>query len=226
MAVGIKIWEENKSDNGGPYHASPFLWGAMIGGWILPMMGVPAYVAVNYYWFEFFSLEMFIEMLGLFQEYEFADAAFHGELAGEESKKLLEKVHYDEVKEEAEERDRSTSFIAKFAYPFKIPVLLAYTMAYNAIFIGFIASLILSYDSNNQVSFIDFTISTGIATLVVMSLVIVGNIHIIIIINVILITIIIGALIITPLMVTYAAVMLIKKCFTRRNDRDQYAAII
>ena len=233
VAVGIKIWQEDKFVNGGTYVATPFLWAVIIGGWSLPFLGVVSYFVINYYWLQSFSIGLFIDMIGLLEEPDFAEIAFQGkntmkEDAQEKAKKLLEDVKYSEVKTEAKQREESTSILAKLVYPLKVPIFLCYAIFYDVMVGGFIASLLLEYDNNNHVILIKLTDSTGIATLITIALLVLGNIHAIFIINlwmIIILLVIMLLIICSPVLIIIGAVILFRK-YKAKKSQEKLALVM
>ena len=226
IAVGLKIWQEDKSINGGTYIATPFLWAVMIGGWIIPFMGVVSFFVVNYYWLQQFSLGFFIDMIGLLEEPDFAEAVFQGKgvssNAREKSEKLLEDVHYRDVKKEAKIRNENTNFVAKIVYPLKVPLMMMFAVFYNFVMGGFITSLLLDYDDNGNVTLITMNTGAGITTLVTIAFLIISNIHVILIINLWLVVVTVISFILmlfSPVFIVIDLIALIKKSGRPRDDQ-------
>lgn len=230
MSVGVKIWQENNSNkiNGGAYRASPFLWAVIVGGWLIPFMGVVSYFIVNYYWIQNFSLGMFIDMIGLLDEPDFAQAVFEGggtikEEAKEKSEKILQNVKYKEVKEEAIERNKNTNPLAKIVYPLKVPVFLLYAFFYNSVVGGFIASLLLGFDEHHNVRVIDLTTTTGVAMVFTIAMVLISNFHVILVINLWVVIILSGFLLLilgSPVFIVAGIVVSIRK-YKRKRDKTE-----
>ena len=226
VSVGIKIWQENKSVNGGEYKASPFLWGVIVGGWIIPFFGVVSYFVINYYWMRSFSIGLFIDMIGLLEEPDFAESVFQkkngmGESAVEKSEKLLEHVKYSDIKEEVITRNELTNPLAKIVYPLKVPVFLIFGMLFNSVVGGFLACLLLEYNKEHHIQVIDLTTTTGIATVFTVTLVILGNLHTLIVINLWMIIIIFGLLVGLlgfPVLATVGLIILVKRYRKKKQD--------
>ena len=226
IAVGLKIWQEDKSISGGTYIATPFLWAVMIGGWVIPFMGVVSYFVVNYYWLQQFSLGFFIDMIGLLEEPDFSEAVFQGKgvtsNAREKSEKLLQDVRYRDVKKEAKIRNERTNFVAKVIYPLKIPLMMMFAVFYNFVMGGFIASLLLDYDERGNVTLITLDTGAGIATLVTIAFLIISNIHVVLIINLwLVVTAIISIILIflSPVFIVIDLTALIRKSGRHRDDQ-------
>ena len=226
VAVGLKIWQEDKSISGGTYIATPFLWAVMIGGWVIPFMGVVSYFVVNYYWLQQFSLGFFIDMIGLLEEPDFSEAVFQGKgvtsNAREKSEKLLQDVRYRDVKKEAKIRNERTNFVAKVIYPLKIPLMMMFAVFYNFVMGGFIASLLLDYDERGNVTLITLDTGAGIATLVTIAFLIISNIHVVLIINLwLVVTAIISIILIflSPVFIVIDLTALIRKSGRHRDDQ-------
>lgn len=227
VSVGIKIWQEDSDVNGGTYVATPFLWAVIIGGWSLPFMGVVSYFVINYYWLQSFSIGLFIDMIGLLDEPGFAEIAFQGkntmtEDANEKAQKLLQDLNYNEVKTEAKQREEATSLVAKIVYPLKVPIFLCYAILYDVMVGGFVASLLLDYDKDNNVVLIELTSGTGIATLITIALVLLSNIHSIFVINLWMIIILFAlliAILCSPILIIIGIVTLIRR-YNRKKSRD------
>ena len=221
IAVGLKIWQE-QSMNGETYNATPFLWVVMIGGWMIPFMGVISFFVMNYYWLQHFSLGFFIDMIGLLEEPDFAEAVFQGKgisYSGQEkSKSLLEDVCYQDVKKEAKIRNERTNFVAKIIYPLKVPLMMMFAVFYNFVMGGFIASLLLDYDERGNVTLITLDTGAGITTLVTIAFLVISNIHVILIINLWLVLITISSFLLmlsSPVLAVIGVVIIIKKCIHR-----------
>lgn len=229
MSVGVKIWQEDSDLNGGSYRASPFLWAVIAGGWLIPFMGVVSYFIVNYYWVQSFSLGMFIDMIGLLEEPDFAQAVFEGgttfkEEAKEKSEKILQDVQYNEVKEEASERNKDTNSLAKVVYPLKVPIFLLYAFFYNFVIGGFLACLLLEFDADHNVVVIDLTTTTGLATLTTMALVVISNFHVIIVINLWASIILLGFLLLilaSPVFILAGVIICVRKCRRKKEEKNE-----
>ena len=236
MSVGVKIWQENSSHkvNGGAYRASPFLWAVIVGGWLIPFMGVVSYFIVNYYWIQNFSLGMFIDMIGLLEEPDFAQAVFEGggtikDEAKEKSEKILEDVKYKEVKEETKERNKTTNPLAKIVYPLKVPVFLLYAFFYNSVVGGFIGSLLLEFDEHHNARVIDFTTTTGLAMMATIALILISNFHVILVINLWVVIILSGFLLLilgSPVFIVAGIVVGIRKYKSRRDKTEEQIPLV
>ena len=85
-------------------NASPFLITAIVLGGILPLAGVLAFFAVNYYWMKEFSIGFWLNMISrLLKGESFAEAVFGGEslsASKEKAPKFVEKSLYKKVKKQ------------------------------------------------------------------------------------------------------------------------------
>lgn len=229
MSVGVKIWQENRSLNGGSFKASPFLWAVIVGGWLIPFLGVVSYFVVNYYWLQSFSLGLFVDMIGLLEEPDFAQAVFEGggtlkDDAMEKSEKLLEDVKYYDVKDETQERDEVVNPLAKIVYPLKIPIFLLYGILYDGLVGSFVACLLLEFDKNHNVIVIDLTTTTGLATVATIALIVISNLHVIFVINLWMIIIILTLVVLllgSPVFVVVGVIICYRKCFRKQKDEEQ-----
>ena len=81
VAVAAKINNENPIilEEEEPIVISPFLWCAIVFGWIIPLAGVLTFFVVNYYWTKEFSISFWVDMMSLLQGQNFAVAVFGGE---------------------------------------------------------------------------------------------------------------------------------------------------
>lgn len=229
VSVGVKVWQENCSLNGGSYRASPFLWAVIAGGWLIPFLGVVSYFVVNYYWIQSFSLGLFIDMIGLLEEPDFAQAVFEGggsmkEDAAEKSEKLLEDVKFYDTKEENEKRNEDTNSLAKIVYPLKIPVFIIYVIFYDFIVGSFLACLLLEFDSNHNVIVIDLTTTTGLATVATIILVIISNFHVIFVINLWLLIIVLSLVVLLlalPVLIVIGLIIFYRKCRLHKSKESE-----
>ena len=149
--------------------------------------------------------------------------------AQEKAKKLLEDVKYSEVKTEAKQREESTNILAKLVYPLKVPIFLCYAIFYDVMVGGFIASLLLEYDNNNHVILIKLTDGTGIATLITIALLVLGNIHAIFIINlwmIIILLVIILLIICSPVLIIIGAAILFRKYKAKKSQEEKLALVM
>jgi hypothetical protein len=232
VAVGVKIWEENMTLTGSEFRASPLLWGVIAGGWIIPFLGIVSYFIVNYYWIRSFSIGMFVDMIGLLQEPDFAESVFcvgeeegMKEVAAEKSEKLLSDVKYFDIKQEAKTREELTSPMAKIMYPLKVPFFLLYAVFYDVILSGFITCLVLEYNyQTHKYGIVELTTNTGMAIVVTIILVIISNLHIVLLINIWMIIILFGLLVgllSFPVLIVVGAVYFLKRKVQKNNESNE-----
>ena len=171
-------------------NASPFLITAIILGWIIPVAGVSAFFVVNYYWMKEFSIGFWVNMISLLQGESFAETVFGGEGDAPKQKALefVEKSQYKKVKKQLE-RFKGPSVVTKFLFPARVPVTAISGLVYDIALLTFIASLMLTYDSEDEsvrlVIFKDDLIMTSVFMISVTAI-IVANIHVLVLLNIIL----------------------------------------
>ena len=181
IAVGIKIRQENSGD-GESYNASPILWAVMIGGWVIPFLGVVSFFIVNYYWMQQFATGIYVEMISLLQTPSVAESLFQSKSemsqeTEERSKQFLEKMQHKKVQEEYENEVDTTSRFSKLIHPLKVPGFIFLCILYNLFLGTFLACLLLTYDNGN-VSVVSLDEFEGIALVVLIIIITIANIHI------------------------------------------------
>ena len=170
-------------------NASPFLITAIVLGGILPIAGVLAFFAVNYYWMKEFSIGFWLNMISLLKGESFAEAVFGGEglsASKEKALKFVEKSQYKKVKKQLKQF-KAPPVWKKFFFPACIPQAAISSLLYYAILVAFIASVMLTYD-NEMVEMAVFAgdgIMTGVFVIAVLTIVL-ANIHLLILLNLIL----------------------------------------
>lgn len=187
-AVGVKIHQENSVPHTGDYRVTPFLWFAILSGWIIPLLGTIGFFVLNYYWVQMFSIGLFLDMMSLLEGQSFGQALLRSkkkisEDTQEKTEKILKKIEFTKIKKEFVERNEA-SFFAKLLYPLKVPVFIIYAIFYNALSIAFCISLIFTLDSNGNVqSAIGNSDNTSTLLLVVIALIITANLHLVLVTN-------------------------------------------
>lgn len=134
-------------------NVSPFLWVTMIGGWMVPFMGIVSFLLANYYWLQRFFLEIFIDVISCLEQQAFSEAVFEGQDAINESENVFQITCYYNVQQETKASRDELNLMAKLLYPLKTPLFLLYAIIYNITVGGFIACLVLDYDSNGTIAF-------------------------------------------------------------------------
>ena len=108
----------------------------------------------------------------------------HVQALQDTSKDYMKSIDFNKTKVEFESRQASTSYAYKFLYPLKIPLFALFAIFYDAVFISFCSSLLLTSDSQGgyRVSAFDGG-SFSISIIVCVVFIIIGNINILIAIN-------------------------------------------
>ena len=81
MSNAMNIQNVSTEDNNPVFiiHSSPFLWIALVFGWLMPIAGISIFFVVNMYWMLEFTIGFWIKMLSLLQGASFAETVFSGE---------------------------------------------------------------------------------------------------------------------------------------------------
>lgn len=188
IAVGMKINQENSIPHEGDYRVTPFLLVAILSGWIVPLMGTIAFFIVNYYWLEMFSIGVFIDMMSLLEGQSFGQAVIRSRKkilkdVHEKTDEILKKVEFAKIKREYRERDEVNWFV-KLLYPLKVPIFAIYALFYNGLLMMFCVSLVLTIDSNGNVTAaVTNSDNTSTAILLIIALLFTANLHLVLIIN-------------------------------------------
>ena len=168
---------------------SPFLITAIVLGGILPLAGVLAFFAVNYYWMKEFSIGFWLNMISLLKGESFAEAVFGGEGASaskEKALKFVEKSQYKKVKKQLKQF-RAPPVWKKFFFPACVPRAAIGGLVYYAILACFAACLMLMYECKEVklAVFADDPIMTGVFVISILTMVL-ANIHLLVLFNLIL----------------------------------------
>ena len=176
--------------------ASPFLITAIVLGGMLPLAGVLAFFAVNYYWMKEFSIGFWLNMISLLKGESFAEAVFGGEGASaskEKALKFVEKSQYKKVKKQLKQF-KAPPIWKKFLFPACVPRAAIGGLLYYAILVAFIACLMLKYDCKNEVIelavFTDDDVMTAVFIIAIL-MIIVANIHLLVLFNLILLMVVV-----------------------------------
>ena len=167
----------------------PFLITAIVLGGILPLAGVLAFFAVNYYWMKEFSIGFWLNMISLLKGESFAEAVFGGEGASaskEKALKFVEKSQYKKVKKQLKQF-KAPPVWKKFFFPACVPRAAIGGLVYYAILACFAACLMLTYECKEVklVDFADDSIMTGVFIISILTIVL-ANIHLLVLFNLIL----------------------------------------
>ena len=189
FAIGFKIKDENPIEGAEDIYASPFLISAIILGGVLPNLGIVAYFLVNYYSLQDMAMGVFINMMSLLQSESFAELVFEedaAEVPKEKAQELAEKIGLPKTRQQFDERRKAQGFSDRILSAFKMPVLILAGVAYYAVIIAFIASLMFTSDpTSGEATFVLFRSSRlCTAVFLTVAIIVVTNIHSITVINI------------------------------------------
>ena len=189
FAIGFKIKDENPIEGTEDVNASPFLISAIILGGVLPNLGISAYFLVNYYALQDMAMAVFINMMSLLQSESFAELVFEEnatEVPKEKARELVEKINLPKTRHQFDERRKAQGFTDSILSTFKMPLLVIAGIAYYAVIIAFIASLMFAYDPiSGETRFVLFRSSRlCIAVLAAAATIFMTNMHSICVINI------------------------------------------
>ena len=173
-------------------HSSPFLWIALVFGWLIPIAGISIFFVVNMYWMREFTIGFWIKMLSLLQGASFAETVFGGEgmsAAQEQTLDFIEKSQYSKVKKQLK-RFKSPSWWTKFLYPTRVPLAALSGLLYDFVLIVFAVSIMFTY-KDGTVQLVVFQDDHILSIMFVISVlsIIIANIHVLILLNMLLIII-------------------------------------
>ena len=189
FVIGFKIKDENPIEGTEDIYASPFLISAIILGGLLPNLGIAAYFLVNYYALQDMAMAVFINMMSLLQSESFSELVFEGdgtEVPKEKAQELVEKISLPKTRHQFDERRKAQGFFDGILSAFKMPLLVVAGIAYYAVIIAFIASLMFASDPvSREPRFVLFRSSRlCMAVLVVAATIFMTNMHSICVINI------------------------------------------
>jgi hypothetical protein len=174
--------------------ASPFLITAIVLGGMLPLAGVFAFFAINYYWMKEFSIGFWLNMISLLKGESFAEAVFGGEgvsASKEKALKFVEKSQYKKVKKQLKQF-KAPPIWKKFFFPASVPRAAIGGLLYYTVLVAFVACLMLKYDCKNETIeravFADDHIMTGVFVIAIL-MIILANVHLLVLFNLILLTV-------------------------------------
>ena len=180
IAVGIKIHLENSQSPS--LSVSPFLWVAMVAGWVVPFVGVVMFGVANYFWVQQYSIGLCVEVMSLVQVPNIAQSLFksaadiESDMAAK-SKEILEKMKLKTVKEDYCKKVENCKNLTKFVYPSRILTFVLLALLYNGLLFIFFVCLVLTV-VNGQVCFIDFEEPASVLMIGCMFVIALGNLHI------------------------------------------------
>ena len=176
-------------DDDSDINASVFLIVAMVTGGIVPLVGSVMFFLTNYYWMRQFSISFWVNMISLLQGESFAEAVFGGEgvSSKEKAREFVQQSQFSKVKKELK-KFKSPTIFTKLRFPTQIPGLVFIGILYNALFLTFIGSLMLTQDQVDgsiQLAIFDDG-DPGLTSMFIISTLtlIIANIHILLLINV------------------------------------------
>ena len=149
VSVALKIRQENPNfGEQDTIFASSFLWINVVLGGLIPIFGILSFFVTNYYYMREFSISFWIEMMAMLQAPSFTDAVFPSE-DGESPSDLAEQFVKDSELKKVQkqfQRYKSPSWLTKFFFPLKIPLLVTVGSLFVLALFAFLASLILTQD--------------------------------------------------------------------------------
>jgi hypothetical protein len=159
----------------------------MVLGGIVPLAGSATFFLANYYWMKQFSITFWVNMISLLQGESFAEAVFGGEgvSSKDKAREFVEQSQLSKVKKELK-KFKSPTIFTKLRFPMQIPGLVALGFLYNALFLTFIGSLMLTQDQvDGSIQLAIFDEDPGLTSMFVVSTLtlVVANIHILLLIN-------------------------------------------
>ena len=189
FAIGFKIKDENPIEGTEDINASPFLIASIILGGVLPNLGIIAYFLVNYYSLQDMAMGLFINMMSLLQSESFAELVFEGdgtEVPKEKAQELAEKINLPKTRQQFDERRKAQGWSDSIQSSFNMPLIIVAGIAYYAVIIAFIASLMFGSDPvSGEATFVLFRSSRlCIAVFVAIAIIFATNIRSISIINI------------------------------------------
>ena len=149
ISVALKIRQENPNfGEQDTIFASSFLWINVVLGGLLPMVGILSFFVTNYYYMREFSIGFWIEMMAMLQAPSFTDAVFPSEDSESPADLAEQFVKNSELKKVQKQfqRYKSPSWLTKFLFPLRLPLLVTVGMLFVLGLFAFLASLILTQD--------------------------------------------------------------------------------
>ena len=149
ISVALKIRHENPNfGEQDTIFASSFLWINVVLGGLLPMVGILSFFVTNYYYMREFSIGFWIEMMAMLQAPSFTDAVFPSEDSESPADLAEQFVKNSELKKVQKQfqRYKSPSWLTKFLFPLRLPLLVTVGMLFVLGLFAFLASLILTQD--------------------------------------------------------------------------------
>ena len=192
------------------------LWVVLFTGWLVPLMGTFIYFPVNYFWIEQFSIEMFVNLIGLLQETNFAEAVFMNKAteSTKECEMFFKKIKFMELKKQLKARDK-IGFLHRLLYPLRMPLFYFVTPVYFVILFSFVISLLFSIDEESGDVTFSVGSAAGIPIVLCILATVLANYHFILIIEILFVVAVtvVGFLVLTlPLALIGAAVMILIPC--------------
>ena len=181
LAVGLKIHQENANTVG--FNASVFLWVVMIGGWIIPFVGIIMFFVANYFWTQQYSIGFCIEMLSLIQVPNIAQSLFKkgSEIeadALQKSQEMLKKMQFSRLKEDYCDKLKKAKTITKIIFPGKVYLFILLAFVYSVVLVSFFVCLFLGIDENGRVFVLDINQWENVLIVSCIVIIAICNVHI------------------------------------------------
>ena len=147
ISVALKIRHENPNfGEQESIFASSFLWIIIVLGGLIPIVGILTFFVTNYYYMREFTISFWIEMMAMLQAPTFTDTVFQAENGQSPQDFALDFVKDSELKKVQKQfqRFKSPSWLTKFLFPLKLPLLLLIGLLFVLSIFIFLSSLILT----------------------------------------------------------------------------------
>ena len=122
-------------------HVSNYLWYMLVSGYVLPVAGFFTFFIVTYYWVQEFPIGLCIDLLSLLQMPGMENVTNLKDSSKEHAnkmKKIMQYVHFVELKKQFRDLHQRRWLEDKFLYPFKSPVMVILCMLYTALQLAFV----------------------------------------------------------------------------------------
>lgn len=207
-AVAVRIHLENISSAPGSYVASPFLWIAMVCGWVIPIMGTLSFLILNYYWLQHLYLCQFLHVVEYIERPEYIKAVYlsdtyNSSFDQSRATQFLKNAQYHSIKKQYTSERRQTNIAAKVVYPAKVLPFLLYGLCFDLAYGGFIIGLYTS---------VNFTSASGLITFVAIFLVGIINVPFLLFINIWLLIIVLVVLLLLIFSPVLIVICIVRKC--------------
>ena len=159
VAISLKLADDNKYRAlGSPLHISNELWLMLVGGYIMPFLGILSFFIPTFYWVYEYENGLCLDFLGLLNmpgidHILFPDGDEMTE-ARESIRKIASKLNDGNKLRESFEELQNVHFCSKISYAFRNPFLVIASLGYTSAQVAFVVLAIIAIQNESLGTFV------------------------------------------------------------------------